>query len=151
MQNQNLPLLSTHRENYKVPKGEERVVHYKIERVLFDPKDGVTRVSHPDLIKTDVKMFDDVKRNLELQGYTVEILFHPDGKYSNVVIPGDPRAEVAEKDAEIEALRAEIARMKAENAPSKEEAKEEKPTEKEEAKAESAPAKKGGRPKKGEE
>lgn len=150
MQNQNLPLLSTHRENYKVPKGEERVVHYKIERVLFDPKDGVTRVSHPDLIKTDVKMFDAVKYNLELQGYTVEILYHPDGKYSNVVIPGDPRQEVAEKDNEIAALRAEIARMKAEVASEMPEVNEEKPAEKEEAKAESAPVKKGGRTKKSE-
>ena len=150
MQNQNLPLLSTHRENYEVPKGEEQVVHYKIERVTFDPQDGVTRVSHPDLIKTDVKMFDLVKRNLELQGYTVEILYHPDGKYSNVVIPGDARAELAEKDDEIAALRAEIARMKADVASEMPEVKEEKPTEKVEAKAESAPVKKGGRTKKSE-
>lgn len=150
MQNQNLPLLSTHRENYVVPKGEEREVHYKIERVLFDPTDGVTRVSHPDLVKTNVKMFDDVKRNLELQGYTVEILYHPDGKYSNVVIPGDARAEIAQRDDEIAALRAEIARMKADVASEMPEVNEEKPVEETEAKAETAPVKKGGRAKKSE-
>lgn len=113
MQNQNLPLLLTSRANYKVPKGEEQVVHYKAERVMFDPHDGTTRISHPDLLKTNVRMFDDVKRNLELQGYTVEILYHPEGKYSDVVIPKGAKQQLAEKDAELRAKEDEIARLKA--------------------------------------
>lgn len=160
MQNNSLPLLSIHRENYIVPKGEERIVHYKAEKVLYDPNDGVTRLSHPDLIKTNVKMFDDVKRNLELQGYTIEILHHPEGKYTNVVIK-DSRAELAEAKAEIAAKDDEIARLRAELdaqmkatskgvAPEKEEAKEEISSENEEATAELPKPKKGGKTKKGE-
>ena len=141
--------LKSLRETYKVPKGEEQDVHYAVERVTYDSATG-SKTSHYDIIKTNVIMFDTVKRNLELQGYTVEILYHPDGKYSNVVIPGDARVELAEKDEEIAALRAEIAKMKAESAPEKSEANEEKPTENVEAKAESAPVKKGGRAKKSE-
>ncbi len=110
MQKNNLPLLSLNRENYEVPKGEEQLVHYKIEKVLFSA-DGRTRLSHPDLIKTTDKMFDDVKRNLELQGYTVEILFHPQGKYTNVTLPKDVSVELAEKDAEIERLKAKLAKV----------------------------------------
>lgn len=109
MQKNNLPLLSLNRENYEVPKGEEQLVHYKIEKVLFSA-DGRTRLSHPDLIKTTDKMFDEVKRNLELQGYTVEILYHPQGKYTNVVLPKDTATEIAEKDAEIAKLKAELAK-----------------------------------------
>lgn len=118
MQKNNLPLLSLNRENYEVPKGEEQLVHYKIEKVVF-LADGRTRISHPDLIKTPDRMFDDVKRNLELQGYTIEILFHPQGKYTNVTLPKDTAAELAEKDAEIEKLKAELAKAqsKAEKQP----------------------------------
>lgn len=148
-------------------------MHYKIERVLFS-NDGRMRLSHPNLIKTSVKMFDDVKRNLELQGYTVEILFHPEKKYTDVRIPKDAAMEIAEKDMEIERLKAEIAKLNSKvkevNEPKKEEAKEAKepevkeakeetPTEKEvvddkteeeekEEKVETATTKKGGRPKK---
>ena len=160
MQNQNLPLLSMSRENYQVPKGEEQIVHYKAEKILFDPKDGRTRLSHPDLLKTGVKMFDEVKRNLELQGYTIEILYHPLGKYTNVRIPKDANAELAEAKAQLADKDEEIARLKAalaekeeakkEVAPRKEEAKAENPSENEEAKAETTPAKKGGRAKKSE-
>lgn len=158
MQNQNLPLSKISRETYIVPKGEEQSVHYKAERVLY--ADGV-RVSHPDLIKTDVKSFDVVKRNLELQGYTIEILHHPLGKYTNVTIPRDMKEEIAERDAEIAALKAQLAAAKAasaDNAPEKEEAEEENPSEKEGEKEEkpdvkeeetpSEPKKKVGRPRK---
>ena len=151
----NLPLLSIHRENYRVPKGEEHIVHYKAERVLFDPKDGNVRLSHPDLLKTNVKMFDDVKRNLELQGYTIEILYHPQGKYTNVVIKDagaeleSAKAEIAEKEAEIARLTAELAAKK-EAAPKKEEAKVETAPENEEAPAEAPKPKTGGKSKKAE-
>ena len=155
MQNHNLPLISISRENYIVPKGEEHLVHYKSERVLFG-NNGMTRLSHPDLIKTPVKMFDEVKRNLELQGYTIEIVWHPEGKYSNTRIPKDAATEIAEKDAKIKALEAELAKVKSEakeeNATENKEANEETAevgeTENAESEAEPAPAKKGGRPKK---
>lgn len=173
MQNQNLPLLSISRENYKVPKGEERVVHYKAERVLYT-RDGMTRLSKPALIKTNVKMFDEVKRNLEVQGYTIEILYHPQGKYTNVVIPQNPTTVLAEKEAQLEAKNveldakdAEIARLKAELAKAKKSGKEEIAIEKEDQEegktpdseeaiditlqendGEDAPKKKSGRPKK---
>lgn len=160
MQNQNLPLLSIHRENYCVPKGEEHCVHYKAEKVLFDPKDGTHRLSHPDLIKTNTKMFDEVKRNLELQGYVIEILYHPLGKYTNVVVPADPKAELAIAKAELAAKDEELARMRAEleaqmqanreNASQKLEENGENANENEEAKTETPTAKKGGRPKKSE-
>lgn len=147
MQKHNLPLLSLNRENYEVPKGEEHLVHYKAERVLFS-SNGLTRVSHPDLIKTSTKMFDEVKRNLELQGYTIEILFHPEGKYTNVTLPKDTGEELREKDEEIARLKAELAKEKSkakvEDAPSKEEAKEEK-------EGEDAPTPKRGRPSKSNE
>ncbi len=155
MQNHNLPLLSIHRENYLVPKGEEHIVHYKAERVLFDPKDGNVRLSHPDLLKTNVKMFDDVKRNLELQGYTIEILHHPQGKYTNVVIKdtgaelASAKAELAAKDDEIARLRAELeAQMGKGNAPEKVEAKEEIAPKNDGETAESPKQKKGGKTKK---
>ena len=145
MQNQNLPLLSIHRENYQVPKGEEHIVHYKAEKVLYD-NNGMVRVSHPDLIKTNVKMFDDVKRNLELQGYTIEILHHPQNKYTNVILADKNEAfaaELAAKDDEIARLRAELEATK-ENASKKEEAKEEIPLESE------GETKRKGKTKKGE-
>ena len=145
MQNQNLPLLSIHRENYQVPKGEEHIVHYKAEKVLYD-NNGMVRVSHPDLIKTNVKMFDDVKRNLELQGYTIEILHHPQNKYTNVILADKNEAfaaELAAKDDEIARLRAELEATK-ENSSKKEEAKEEIPIESE------GETKRKGKTKKGE-
>lgn len=111
MQNNNLPLISISRENYNVPKGEEQLVHYKIEKVRFS-NDGRVRISHPDLIKTSDKMFDMVKRNLELQGYTLEILYHPEGKYTDVRIPKDTASELIEKEDEIARLKAELAALK---------------------------------------
>ena len=158
MQNQNLPLLSITRENYQVPKGEEQEVHYKAERILYDPNDGRTRLSHPDLIKTNVKMFDDVKRNLELQGYTIEILYHPQGKYTNVRIPKDAGTELRERTEELAKAQDEIARLRAEldaqmkatTASEKQEGKPENAPQNDGENAEPAPAKKSGRPKKGE-
>lgn len=158
MQNQNLPLLLIHRENYKVPKGEEQSVHYKLERVAFDANEN--RISHPDLVKTNPKMFDIVKSALETAGYTIEILFHPDGKYSNVVIPvgsklelEQAKAELAAKDEEIAKLRAAIdaSKGKKDDAPQNEEASAENAPENEEAKPETPAGRRGGRtPKKSE-
>ena len=93
-------------------------------------------------------MFETItKRGLELNGYTVEILYHPNGTYSNVRIEdknilikkqdaeiADLKARLAEqtstdKDAEIAALKAEIEAMKKAEKPAKEgkTAKAEKP------------------------
>lgn len=93
------------RSNYQVPKGQERTVHYTIEKVAYN-NSGV-KVSKPQLIKTGVKAFDGVMRDLELQGYTINILYHPEGKYNNEPeVRADLKTEIAEKDAEIARLKA---------------------------------------------
>lgn len=122
------------RENYIVPKGQERVVHYKIARV----SESGEIVEKARVVKTDPKLFDTIiKRNLELQGYTVEILFHPDGKYTNVKII-DKSALLAEKDAYIAELEAKLAASKVKVEKESTEASDEPKNE----------VKKGGRPKK---
>lgn len=60
------------------------------------------------IIRVGLKKFETVvKENLETMGYTVEILYHPMGKYSNVVIK-DKDVEIRMKDAEINALKAKL-------------------------------------------
>lgn len=127
MQNKEQLALLVHRENYIVPKGEEHAVHYKIAKLTENGE----FIEQPRIVKSRVKLFESVtKRGLELNGYTVEILFHPNGTYSNVriedknVLIKKQDAEIAElkaklaeqtgtdKDAEIAALKAEIEAMK---------------------------------------
>ena len=127
MQNKEQSALLVHRENYIVPKGEEHAVHYKIAKLT---EDGAF-IEPPRIVKSRVKMFETItKRGLELNGYTVEILYHPNGTYSNVRIEdknvlikkqdeeiAELKAKLAEqtstdKDAEIAALKAEIEAMK---------------------------------------
>ena len=127
MQNKEQSALLVHRENYIVPKGEEHAVHYKIAKLTENGE----FIEQPRIVKSRVKLFESVtKRGLELNGYTVEILFHPNGTYSNVriedknVLIRKQDAEIAElkarlaeqtstdKDAEIAALKAEIEAMK---------------------------------------
>ena len=127
MQNKEQSALLVHRENYIVPKGEEHAVHYKIAKLTENGE----FIEQPRIVKSRVKLFESVtKRGLELNGYTVEILFHPNGTYSNVriedknVLIKKQDAEIAElkaklaeqtstdKDAEIAALKAEIEAMK---------------------------------------
>ena len=116
------------RETYKVPKGEEQDVHYAIERVSYSQKTG-EKISHYDIIKTNLAMFEGVKRNLELQGYTVVILYHPQGKYNEpIVLNESVEDKLAERDAEIEKLKAQLAALK------KDEAKDENAAKNEEAK-----------------
>lgn len=145
MLNNEQSLLLTHRENYNVPKGQEQSVHCKIAKA----DESGAFIERPRLVHFGIKEFETgCKDNLETMGYMVEILYHPMGKYSNVVIK-DKDTEIATRDAEIEALRAElaskaedplaekdaeIARLKAELAKAKE--------------AEPKAEKKGGRPKK---
>lgn len=147
MQNNEQSLLLIHRENYNVPKGQERSVHCKIAKL--DAKGNI--VEKARLVHFGVKAFEAIhKDNLETMGYTVEILYHPLDRYSNVVIT-DKDTEIAEKDKEIEALKAqlsnesmaekdaEIARLRAELAKVKDSKSSEGVGEEK---------KKGGRPKK---
>ena len=127
MQNKEQSALLVHRENYIVPKGEEHAVHYKIAKLTENGE----FIEQPRIVKSRVKLFESVtKRGLELNGYTVEILFHPNGTYSNVriedknILIKKQDEEIAElkakleeqtstdKDAEIAALKAEIEAMK---------------------------------------
>jgi len=104
-----------HRENYIVPKGQERVVHIKIAKLTADGS-----VLEPArIVREEPKFFDTVaKRNLETLGYTVEILFHPDGKYTSVRIEDkdaklrEAATALSEKDEEIARLKAELAKAK---------------------------------------
>ena len=146
MPNKEQSALLVHRENYEVPKGQEQSVHVKIAKM--DSKGNF--LEKPRIIHEEVKFFEAVsKRNLEIQGYTVEILYHPLGKYSDVQIV-DKDAQLQAKDAEIAALKAklggapaqsdELAKMQEELAKAKAEAEKAK-QEAEEAKAEAEKAK----------
>lgn len=104
MQNNEQSLLLTHRENYIVPKGQEQIVHCKIAKL--DASGNF--LEEVRLVRFGLKKFETmVKANLETMGYTVEILHHPMGKYSNSVIKSKD-LEIKVKNAEIEALKAEL-------------------------------------------
>ena len=64
-------------DNYKVPKGEERSYHCKIEVIEYDRKTG-KKVSKPRIQKFGQKMFESfIYSNLKKQGYIVTILHDP--------------------------------------------------------------------------
>lgn len=91
------------RATYQLPKGEEGYVHYTIERVTYNPHNG-QKISRQEVIKTTPKMFDSVKRNLELQGYTINILFHPEGKYNTERVVETPEERMRKEiEAEVRA------------------------------------------------
>ena len=105
MQNKEQSALLVHRENYIVPKGEEHAVHYKIAKLT----ENGAFIEPPRIVKSRVKMFETItKRGLELNGYTVEILYHPNGTYSNVRIE-DKNILIKKQDAEIAELKAKLA------------------------------------------
>lgn len=105
MQNKEQSALLVHRENYIVPKGEEHAVHYKIAKLT----ESGEFIEQPRIVKSRVKLFESVtKRGLELNGYTVEILYHPNNTYSNVRIE-DKNVLIQKQDAEIAALKAKLA------------------------------------------
>lgn len=105
MQNKEQSALLVHRENYIVPKGEEHAVHYKIAKLT----ENGAFIEQPRIVKSRVKMFETItKRGLELNGYTVEILYHPNGTYSNVRIE-DKNILIKKQDAEIAELKAKLA------------------------------------------
>lgn len=115
MPNREQSALLVHRENYIVPKGQEQVVHIKIAKLTADGS-----VLEPArIVREEPKFFDTVaKRNLETLGYTVEILFHPGGKYTSVRIEDkdaklrEAANALSEKDEEIARLKAELAKVK---------------------------------------
>lgn len=115
MPNREQSALLVHRENYIVPKGQEQVVHIKIAKLTAD---GIV-LEPARIVREEPKFFDTVaKRNLETLGYTVEILFHPDGKYTSVRIEDkdaklrEAATALSEKDEEIARLKAELAKAK---------------------------------------
>lgn len=100
------------RNNY-VPKNTEvHLVHYKAERPQFDRTTG-ERISKAELIKTPVKLFDMVKKQLELQGMMVEVIYHPEGKYNVVDKQISPSEMLSEKEREYKELAAKLAEMEA--------------------------------------
>lgn len=104
MQNKEQSALLVHRENYIVPKGEEHAVHYKIAKLT----ESGEFIEQPRIVKSRVKLFESVtKRGLELNGYTVEILYHPNNTYSNVRIE-DKNVLIKKQDAEIAELKAKL-------------------------------------------
>ena len=105
MQNKEQSALLVHRENYIVPKGEEHAVHYKIAKLT----ESGEFIEQPRIVKSRVKLFESVtKMGLELNGYTVEILYHPNNTYSNVRIE-DKNVLIQKQDAEIADLKAKLA------------------------------------------
>ena len=105
MQNKEQSALLVHRENYIVPKGEEHAVHYKIAKLT----ESGEFIEQPRIVKSRVKLFESVtKRGLELNGYTVEILYHPNNTYSNVRIE-DKNVLIKKQDEEIAELKAKLA------------------------------------------
>ena len=147
MQNNEQSLLLIHRENYKVPMGQERSVHCKIAKFAASGE----IIEKARIAKYGIKEFDTyVKRNLELMGYKVEILYHPKGTYTNDVI-NDKDALLNAKEREILELKAKLEAIEAKDkeVETKEvETKVEEPAPKEVKVAAKAPNK-GGRPKKG--
>lgn len=108
---QNRAILELSKENYKPSPSEKNLVHYKAEKIKFNPMTG-ERMSRPRIVKTGVKLFESVKRELEKEGYSIEILYHPGGAYNTPVnVPetgiGAAKAELEAKEKEIESLRAE--------------------------------------------
>ena len=70
-------VLDVTKENYIVPANERGIYHCAIEIVDFDKKTG-TRLSKPRIQKFKKKEFETiVRRNLELQGYTITVLYDP--------------------------------------------------------------------------
>ena len=96
------------RTNYTPANNEKHLVHYKAELPRHNSRTGL-KESHPEILKTGLKLFPSVKRNLEKQGYVIEIIYHPNGEYNTPL----PIQKVDAKDQEIAALRAALAEKEA--------------------------------------
>jgi hypothetical protein len=146
MPNREQSALLVHRENYIVPKGQEHSVHIKIAKLGADGN----VIEPARIVREEPKFFETVaKRNLETLGYTVEILYHPQEKYSSVriedkdallraakqeveTLKAEGQAALNEKEAEIARLKAELAKAKGDTEPKQEKPKVKKESKKEE-------------------
>lgn len=110
-------LLEVTHDIFIVPKGQEHLVHYTAEIVHRDPKTG-RRTSEPQLRRCSLRLFDTiVKRNLELQGWVLNILHHPLGKYIAYEPEIDKDAKIAELEAKLAGAKdaqAKVAELEAE-------------------------------------
>lgn len=109
MNTQTKKLADVNKSNYTPAAAEQHLVHYKAEIPRYDNKTG-RKQSQPSLVKTGLKLFPSVKRELEKQGYVIEIVYHPEGKYNTPV----QTALEDNRDAEIAALKAELAQKEEE-------------------------------------
>lgn len=71
-----VPVTEVNAANYLLPKGEEGSYHVKQEIPYFDPRTGV-RKSVPRIQKYGAKEFGTIRRNLQQQGYQLDILHDP--------------------------------------------------------------------------
>jgi hypothetical protein len=71
-----VPILEVNAANYIVPQGEEGAYHCRIEQLPFSPSDG-RRLSRPRIQKFEPKSWPIVKRNLQQQGWTIDVLYDP--------------------------------------------------------------------------
>lgn len=114
------PINALTKENYLVPKGEEKSYHAVIEVVQFDPKTGV-RLSKPRIQKFGKKMFEThVLSSLKKQGYTVTILHDPNewiAKHQEQIAAEARKkaeaAKAAEKKRFDDAVKAEVEKQMA--------------------------------------
>lgn len=75
--NRDLPILEITPENYKVPAGEERFYHVKMEVKNFSQRTG-ERLSHPYIQKFAAIDFENgMMSSLRQQGYDMVILHNP--------------------------------------------------------------------------
>lgn len=63
-------------QNYIVPENERHIYHVKQEIKSYDPKNG-RKISVPVVQKYGAKTFNQIERQLRLQGWELEILYNP--------------------------------------------------------------------------
>ncbi|MFZ4705541.1 MAG: hypothetical protein ACOYMF_05980 [Bacteroidales bacterium] len=80
--------------SYEVPEGEENSIHVLLETERFVKG---TKVSEPFVQKFGKNEWRSVKNQLQGQGYTVEVLFAPEGVDTDLA-----GSEVETKDSEVE-------------------------------------------------
>ena len=110
------PIEKLTRDNYIVPKGEEKSYHCVIEVVQFDQKTG-KKISKPRVQKFGKKMFEShVLASLRKQGFTVTILHDPNAwlkEQQEKTAELAKAKEQAEKERFEAAVKAEVAKQMA--------------------------------------
>lgn len=95
-----VPVTEVTKENYIVPKGQEKLYHCIIEVRKFDPNTGV-RLSTPRLQKFGIKTFEgNIYEGLRKQGYEVTILHNPNEYLAEENAKKIAEEEQKAKDAE---------------------------------------------------